>query len=218
VIGRLPCAGGENPRAHGIRQLLWELMKRTSVEAELESVAAEPGSASLFRTPLLLWSCEGPAAPLDPDAAANLRRFLALGGFMLVDDPSAQPGGPFDLSVRAALKQVLPERELKPLPFSHVLFKTFFLLGSLGGRRLAREQLEGIFLGDRLAVVVSANDLLGATSRDFYGSFEFLCEPGGEVQRETAFRLGINIIYFALCLDYKDDRVHLPFILKRRRL
>ena len=38
--------------------------------------------------------------------------------------------------------------------------------------------------------------------------------PGGEPQRELAFRLGINLCMYALCLDYKDDAVHLPLILK----
>jgi hypothetical protein len=29
-------------------------------------------------------------------------------------------------------------------------------------------------------------------------------------------RLGVNVAMYALCTDYKDDAVHLPFILKRR--
>ena len=30
-------------------------------------------------------------------------------------------------------------------------------------------------------------------------------------------RVGINVCMYALCLDYKDDAVHLPLILKKRR-
>ena len=29
--------------------------------------------------------------------------------------------------------------------------------------------------------------------------------------------MGVNLAMYATCLDYKDDQVHLPFILKRRR-
>ena len=47
-------------------------------------------------------------------------------------------------------------------------------------------------------------------------SMNFPVEPGGEAQRETAFRLGVNLAMYALCTDYKDDAVHLPFILRRR--
>ena len=41
--------------------------------------------------------------------------------------------------------------------------------------------------------------------------------PGGDTQRELAFRLGINLAMYALCLDYKTDQVHVPFILRRRQ-
>jgi hypothetical protein len=39
---------------------------------------------------------------------------------------------------------------------------------------------------------------------------------GGATQREAAVRLGVNLVMYALCLDYKDDQVHAPFILRRR--
>ena len=41
--------------------------------------------------------------------------------------------------------------------------------------------------------------------------------PGGEPQREQAYRLGINLVMYALCLDYKDDHTHVMRLLKRRR-
>ena len=41
--------------------------------------------------------------------------------------------------------------------------------------------------------------------------------PGGERQREYAARLAINIAMYALCLDYKDDGVHILEIMRRRR-
>ncbi len=28
---------------------------------------------------------------------------------------------------------------------------------------------------------------------------------------------GVNLVMYALCLDYKEDQVHIPFILQRRR-
>ena len=217
VAGRLPCQVDWDGRSHGWRQLAWELMKRTSVEAELESRPVDPGQAMLFHTPLLFWSCPGPVATLDERQAAMLRRFLTLGGFLFIDDPSADPGGAFDRSVRAQLARLLPRRKLVPLPSDHVLFKTFFLIGRPAGRVQARPYLEGIEIDKRLVAVYSANDLLGAINRDLLGNWEFVVEPDGESQREASFRLGINLVFYALCLDYKNDRVHLPFILKRRR-
>jgi len=215
-VGRLPCTGALT-RTHGIRQLAWETMNRTSIVAEMESVAVDPQDSSLFRTPLLLWSCEGPIGALSDQALANLRRFLVLGGFLLVDDPLATPGGEFDRSVRAVLKKIFPDKQLTEVPSNHVVFKTFFLIDRPVGRILSGS-LQAIDIGGRLAVVYSPNDLLGAVSKDFFGSWEFHCQPGGDRQREMSFRQGINLIFYALCQDYKDDRVHLPFILRRRKL
>jgi hypothetical protein len=218
VVGRLPCSPAWDGRANGLRQLVWELLKRTSVEAEFEARQVDPASEALFRTPFLLWSCPGPVAPLDEAGLANLRRFLTLGGFLLVDDPNAESGGPFEQSVLTVLAQLFPDQRLAPLAWDHVLFKTFFLIDQSAGRRSASERLDGLSLDKRLVVVFSHNDLLGAVSRDLVGAWDLQVEAGGEDRREASFRLGINLIFYGLCLDYKNDRVHLPFILKRRRL
>jgi len=217
VIGRLPCAGGESPGAHGLRQLVWELTKRTSVEAEPETVAVDPADSGLYKTPFLLWSCKGAVADLDDRALANLRRFLVMGGFLWVDDPAAAPGGEFDRSIRFAIARLFPGRRLEEVQAGHVVFKTFFLISRPAGR-VATAGLEGLSIDKRLAIVYTHGDLLGALAKDLYGGWEQVCEPGGEVQREESYRLAIDIVFYALCLDYKNDRVHLQFILKRRRL
>jgi len=218
VAGRLPCAGDWDGRANGWRQLAWELMKRTSVEAQLETRPVAPDSPDLFLTPFLLWTCPGPVSPLSDAALAELRRFIKLGGFLLIDDPKAEPDGPFEQSVRAVLAKLFPRQPLEPLAWDHVLFKTFFLVDDPGGRVEARRRLYGLVLDERLAVVLSSNDLLGAMSRDLFGGWEFGVQAGAGDRRELSIRMGINLVFYALCLDYKDDRVHLPFILKRRRL
>ena len=77
--------------------------------------------------------------------------------------------------------------------------------------------MEGVIRDDRLVCAYVANDLGGAWARDDFGNYDFPCEPGGEQQRELAFRLGVNLVMYALCLDYKSDQVHVPFIMRRRR-
>ena len=39
--------------------------------------------------------------------------------------------------------------------------------------------------------------------------------PGGEAQREMAFRTGINMVMYALTGNYKADQVHVPALLER---
>jgi hypothetical protein len=98
----------------------------------------------------------------------------------------------------------------------HVLNKSFYLVDRQGGRVLVKPWVEAQTLDGRLAVVYSQNDLGGAWARSEYGDWEFPCTPGGEPQRETAIRIGVNLAMYALCTDYKDDAVHLPFIMRRR--
>ena len=71
----------------------------------------------------------------------------------------------------------------------------------------------------RLAPVtaVRGNNDRGAWARDNFGNWEYECVPGGARQRELAFRMGINLVMYALCLDYKSDQVHVEYIMRRRR-
>ena len=39
--------------------------------------------------------------------------------------------------------------------------------------------------------------------------------PGGELQREMAFRFGVNLVMYALTGNYKADQVHVPALLQR---
>ena len=48
------------------------------------------------------------------------------------------------------------------------------------------------------------------------GAWEFPVVPGGDVQREHAIRLTVNIAMYVLCSNYKDDQVHAPFLMRRR--
>jgi hypothetical protein len=74
-----------------------------------------------------------------------------------------------------------------------------------------------MFVDNRLAVVISFNDVLGAMSRDAFGEWDHPTGDGGMAARESSYRLAINLVMYALCLDYKEDQVHIPFILQRRR-
>ena len=43
----------------------------------------------------------------------------------------------------------------------------------------------------------------------------FAVVPGGDRQRELAYRFGINLIMYTLTGNYKSDQVHLPSIMRR---
>jgi len=160
---------------------------------------------------------DGPLPAFSNPEVENLRRYLTFGGLLVADANDGSDGNGFDPSFRREMERVLPNAPLGDLSADHVVFKSFYLLDAAPGRLLNRPQLQAAYAGKRAAVLYSQNDVAGAWSRAEGGSWEYECSPGGEPQRELALRLGVNLAMYGLCLDYKDDAVHLPMILKKRR-
>jgi Domain of unknown function (DUF4159) len=216
AVGHIQHGGNWNPRPSALRRLGWELTRRTSIETTNDGVPVRLDRSGLHRYPMLYLSGAGAMPPLSEPERAALRRHLQYGGFLLVDSADASDGGGFDAAVRRELARVLPAAPLQPVPRDHVLHKSFYLLDRQGGRVLVKPWIEAQALDGRLAVIYSQNDLGGAWARTEVGDWEYPCTPGGEAQRETAIRIGVNLAMYALCTDYKDDAVHLPFIMRRR--
>jgi hypothetical protein len=216
AVGQIQYPGRWNPRPSALRRLGWELSRRTSIEPAVDSVPVRLDQPGLHRFPLLYLSGAGTLPAFSEPERAALRRHLQYGGFLLVDAADGSDGNGFDAAARRELAKVLPASPLQIVPRGHVLHKSFYLLDRHGGRLLVKPWVEAQTLDGRLAVVYSQNDLGGAWARSELGEWEYPCTPGGEAQREVAFRWGVNLAMYALCTDYKDDAVHLPFILRRR--
>jgi hypothetical protein len=216
AVGQIEHGGRWNPRPTALRRFCWELAQRTSIETANDGQPIKLARPGLHRTPMLYLAGDGALPPFADAELASLRRHLQYGGFLLVDSADGSDGSGFDATVRRELARLLPASPLTRVPREHVLYKSFYLLDHQGGRLLVKPHLEAQEVSGRLAVVYSQNDLAGAWARGELGDWEHACVPGGEPQRETAFRLGVNLAMYALCTDYKDDAVHLPFIMKRR--
>ena len=204
-------------RRHGAQaRMIWEVMKRTSIEAKLKSGERRLSSPDLYLTPFLYMSGDGDFSPFVDEETARLRRFLLFGGFLFIDG-NLEGGSGFDDGVRREMARVFPDHSFEVLPPEHTLFKSFYLLDGRWGRVRRKSYIEGLSRDNRTMVVYSQNDVGGAWMRDNFGNWQFPCIPGGERQREMAFRFGINLVMYSLCTNYKSDQVHIPFILKRRR-
>ena len=65
------------------------------------------------------------------------------------------------------------------------------------------------------SVIIGSNDWASAWAIDTSGRPSHPVVPGGERQREMAFRFGVNLTMYALTGNYKSDQVHVPAILER---
>ena len=222
-IGHIKLSKNSEMNSNGLKRLAWELSKRTSVVVELTPKVVDLDRSDLFQTPFLYLSGNEPFTLPSAKAIRKLRTFLDHGGFLVID--SAQEGRilnrqkSFDASVRRLVKILYPadHKGLQIIPKKHVVFRSFYLLDMPYGRFTQSPSMEGFYRDDRIAIAYIKNDMSGAWDRNEFGVYTHDCVPGGERQREMAFRSGINLIMYALCLDYKKDQVHVEFILRRRR-
>jgi hypothetical protein len=100
-----------------------------------------------------------------------------------------------------------------------VLTKSFYLLQQFPGRwaggTLWVERSAGRVNDGVSSVLIGGNDWAGAWAVDESGSPLLPAVPGGERQREMAYRFGVNLVMYALTGNYKSDQVHVPAILER---
>jgi hypothetical protein len=190
------------------------LIRRTSAPARLTASDVAADDTALLDEPFTVWLGSNAVTPLSEPEIRGLRRYLALGGVLFVDD-SNPATGEFGKSAKLELQRVLPESPSIRLPSQHVLYKSYYLIDRPFGRIEGPPYLEAIMSGKVLRVLFSAHDLLGALSRSENEGWTFEVE-GGMQRRELAIRLAVNLAMYVLCLDYKDDQVHAEELMRRR--
>jgi Domain of unknown function (DUF4159) len=206
-----------NPHPTAGRSLVEMLMQRTSIPAFTDKINVSFESEKLFRNPFIYWTGTREFDPLSEKAVERVKLFLEMGGFMLVDDALSAPGIGFDKSFQREMSRIFPGKALKRIPDEHTVYQSYYLIDRVAGRTANRPYLTGLDQDDRTMLLYSGNDMGGAFARDRSGRWLNTVGPGGEIQREMSVRLGINIIMYALCVNYKKDLIHVPFISKRRK-
>jgi hypothetical protein len=208
-----------NARWEGVRATApgrWshELERRTSAPARRSPTTIRAEDPALLAEPFVLWGGDADIPPLTAREVAGLRRFVAMGGILFVDDFTPETGA-FARAAKRELGRVIPEGSPIPIGPENVVFRSFYLLNRAVGRIEGPPKLTAIVRGGLPQVIFSAHDLSGALARS-EGGPSIAVTPGGEGQRELALRLAVNIAMFVLCSNYKDDQVHAPFLMRRR--
>ena len=211
--------GGENynPRPSAVRRILMEIEMTTSILVVSEPSEVDLSLDALVEAPLVVLAGDRAFPEFSDEAREALNTYLGAGGMLFIDGSEGRADGGFDESVRREIDAILPDSPLAPLPDDHVLWRTFYIVEGPPGRVQVADDTYGAARDGRLAVIYTPNDVMGAWARDNYGNWEYEVHPGGQRQRDMAIRFGINLAMYALCLDYKEDQVHVNYLLRRRR-
>jgi hypothetical protein len=209
------------------------LITRTAVEPG-EPYAVNILTDEVAFYPILYWPVLSSAKPLSDATLAKIDAYMKQGGMIIFDTKDFGQGMPTGFTMRGEgtpLQRLLGNLDiprLEPVPENHVLTKSFYLLRSFPGRwdggqlwvqaeapadseqaRQAR-RVDGVS-----SILITSNDFAAAWALDDRNQPLYPVVPGGERQREMAFRTGVNIVMYALTGNYKTDQVHVPAILER---
>ncbi len=219
----------------GLAGLAKVLQARTAVEpGEAFGVNIVTDEIAFF--PILYWPIVASAKPLGDATLAKIDAYMKQGGMIVFDTrdygqgvPTGQRLGREEGTPLQRLLGRLDIPRLEPVPEGHVMTKAFYLMRTFPGRWdggqlwVEAESAEDKANPGRRArrsdgvssILVTSNDLAAAWALDDANRPIYPTVPGGEVQREQAFRTGVNIVMYALTGNYKADQVHVPALLER---
>ncbi|MBV9045549.1 MAG: DUF4159 domain-containing protein, partial [Alphaproteobacteria bacterium] len=217
----------------GLTGLGVQLTQRTSYEPQ-DPMGVDISKDNLAFFPLLYWPMDPREKDLAPETLSRITDYMRNGGTILFDTRDLTLGSvhgansPGEQTLRRLVAKLdLPP--LEPVPSDHVLTKSFYILNSFPGRwdggKLWVEKLPPADPnagptpargGDGVSpVLIGSNDYAAAWAVRPDGAPLVDVVPGGERQREMAYRFGINLVMYALTGNYKADQVHAPALLQR---
>lgn len=214
---RLSLPGLGHSRTSGLYTLAQQLRMQTSTSVALDVVEMEIEDPRLDTHPFAIVVGDRKPQRWTDSQAARLKSWLESGATLFVDTAGGTgSGSDFDEAFRAEMERIFPRSPLFRVPAEHVLYRSFYRLDYPAGRIIDKPYVEAVSLEGRLAVIYSQNDVVAAWCRDPTGQWEFPVSPGGDGQRQIALRFGLNVVEYALCQDYKDDQVHVDYLLRKR--
>jgi len=204
----------------GLSGLADALARRTSVDPGVAG-PIDPETDELAFYPLLYWPITADQPALSERARAKINAYMHNGGVVLFDtrDQNASQLSGDGSAALQTLAEGLDIPALVPVPADHVLTRSFYLLNDFPGRTTGGEvwvAADATAANDGVSpVIVGGHDWAAAWAIDRTGSPLYAAVPGGERQREMAYRFGINVVMYVLTGNYKADQVHVPAILER---
>jgi len=204
-ITQLKLKGANLPDCkEAIEPFIGKAMARVNLLLEPKVPTITLDDSRLFEHPFL-WVCGDSAFDIPNERGIQrLRKFLQFGGFVFFDDLSGHTSGSdFEKSFQLLSARLFPEIKPKRMLTDHVLFQTYYLLRTMPGRIPEGEML-GVEIKYRTPMIYAA------------GGISTGLNPKITFENIPSERFLINLLMYALTLDYKKDQIHAPYILERK--
>lgn len=191
-IGRLHYDGGGDWYANpsSLPNLLAAVREATGIPVEREERVVTLASDELWSVPYLYATGHGNLRFSDDDLV-TLRRYLAQGGFLHLDDNYGM-----DTSIRRELARLFPDRPLVEVPLDHPIYHVVFPfprgIPKIHEHDGKPAQGFGIFLDERLVVYYSYQTDLGD------GWEDPKVHNDTPALREAALHMGVNLYAWAV--------------------
>ncbi len=191
TIARVKYRGGDwynDPSI--IPNLVREINNRTTINCAANQYAVTLQDPDLFSYPFVFLTGHGDIQLSDVEVE-NLRDYLLRGGFLYADDDYGM-----DEAFRREMKKVFPGLEFVELPFSHPIYHCFYNFNN-GPPKIHEHDNKppkgyGLFYKERLVVYYTFESNIS----DGWADPDVHKDP--EEIREKAFRMGINIVVYAM--------------------
>jgi hypothetical protein len=196
VLAQLIHEGDWDPDPAALHNLLRFARDESTLEVKFKRVPVRPTDPRMAGYPLLYMTGHE-TFQWGSEAVGQLRQYLKAGGMLVADACCGRLA--FDAAFRREIAKVLPDERLAALPADHPIYRCHFDIGQVEYTPRTQEDfgqldapaLEGITLGDRLAVVYSRFDL-GNGWEEFPHPYSY-----GYAEKD-ALEIGANLLVYAV--------------------
>ena len=191
-IARLKYAGGSDWYNGQTEEpnLLNYVRQNTNIDVAPQYVYVDLASDDVFNYPFIFMTGHG-NVDFSEMEAKRLRAYLDAGGFLYIDDDYG-----LDTPIRREMKKVFPDQNFVELPFSHGIYHCHFEFPNGLPKTHEHDGLPpqglGLFSKGRLCVFYTFQ----TNPSDGWDDPEVHNDP--EDKRQEAFRIGTNIVVWAL--------------------
>jgi hypothetical protein len=188
-VGRLAFGSNDGDDCGDVGDDLVKLVARASTIQVREKKLLKVSDEALFETPFVFMNGHNDFV-LSKAELENVRRYLSNGGFVFASGCCTNPE--FPRAWRREFSRIFPGEEVRRIPYSHLIYRSFYKMDRLTSVEKGNIQLEGLFHEGELVAVMGEDGLCCSFAMD--GG----CNQGHGVPPDEAKKIALNICVYAL--------------------